>query len=166
MALSYQLCQSMLGLLIEDTRPPWLTRLGVQAIDAARLENAFLRENSTRCLPEARGVEFFTYAGGHLNLVIARALAVGLRAETHGSDLSVFIDKSAGVSWFKIRSCLAVLDRKGLLENAKPSPQWLTQLKFSACLPEDIAIRVFVERLDLEGWEEIAAWLRSSPTQA
>lgn len=156
MALSYHLCQSILGMLLEDEFPKWLTKRGCQALTEAREEHDFLRDGANRCLATERGLEFLTYAGGHLNLVMAQALAAGLPAEAHATDISILIDKCTTVSFYKIKSCLAPLDRPALLSNVLPSPQWLDQLKFSSCLPGEIAKRVFVERLDIAAWGEFS----------
>jgi ATP-dependent Lhr-like helicase len=163
LALSYELCQSILGLLMEDDFPAWLTGRGVQALTKWREQYEFLREDPTRCLTTERGLEFFTYAGGHLNLVMAQALSASLPAEAHANDLSIVIDKCTTASFRRFKACLAPLDRPALLSNIQPTPQWLSQLKFSACLPEPIAAQVFIERLDVTPWDEFAAIFRSHP---
>jgi hypothetical protein len=163
LALSYELCQSILGLLMEDDFPAWLTGRGVQALTKWREQYEFLREDPTRCLATERGLEFFTYAGGHLNLVMAQALSASLPAEAHANDLSIVIDKCTTASFRRIKACLAPLDRPALLSNIQPTPQWLSQLKFSACLPESIAAQVFIERLDVTPWDEFATIFRPHP---
>lgn len=153
MALSYQLCQSMLELLLEDALPAWLTMRGSQALSETRAEHGFLRDG-TRCIADEKGLEFFTFAGGHLNLTMAQALGSGLPAEAHATDISISIRKTPGATYSKIRACLAPLDQAALLAGVQPGTQWLSQLKFSSCLPEHIAKRVFVERLDVGPWDE------------
>ena len=127
---------------------------GSQALTDARQEYHFLRDSATRCIPTDRGIDFYTYAGGHLNLVMAQALGVALPAETQSSDISISINKSAAMAFSKIKAGLVPLDRAGLLNNVKPTPTWLDQLKFSACLPAEIAKQVFFERLDIDAWDE------------
>ncbi len=161
-ALSFQLCQSIKQLLIEDEQPTWLTRRGSDALSNARDEHLFLRDNASGCISTERGLEWHTYAGGHLNLVLSQALASSLPAETHSNDFSILIDKDARASFATITECLEPLDRAALLSNVHTSPQWLDNLKFSACLPEEIANRVFLERLDVQAWDEFRAeWFRA-----
>jgi len=39
---------------------------------------------------------------------------------------------------------------------------WLDQLKFSACLPGEIAKQVFLERLNLDAWDEVREFIATT----
>ena len=154
-SLSYELCQSIQNVLVGDETPAWLTRRGTEALSNARDEHQFLRTNATGCMNTERGLEWHNYAGGHLNLVISQALATTLPAVTQSSDFGIVIDRDAKASFATISERLLVMSREALLSHVRASPQWLANLKFSACLPERVAQRVFVDRLHIEEWEKL-----------
>jgi ATP-dependent Lhr-like helicase len=154
-ALSFELCQSIQQLLVSDDAPAWLTKRGTEALSIARDEFSWLRRSAAGCILSERGLEWHTYAGGHLNLVISQALATSLPANTQSNDFEVVIDKDAQTSFAAIREHLEPLSCESLLISMQPPSQWLTNLKFSACLPDQVARRVFVDRLDVHGWDEL-----------
>lgn len=153
-SLSYELCQSIQNVLVEDETPAWLTRRGTEALSNARDGHQFLRTNATGCMNTERGLEWHNYAGGHLNLAISQALATKLHAVTQSNDFGIVIDRGAKASFATISEQLLEMSKEALLSHVRASPQWLANLKFSACLPERVAQRVFVERIHIEAWEK------------
>jgi ATP-dependent Lhr-like helicase len=154
-SLSFELCQSIQQLLITEDAPAWLTKRGTEALSIARDEFAWLRNSADGCILSERGLEWCTYAGGHLNLVISQALATALPANIQSNDFEVVIDKDTQTSFASIREHLEHLSSESLLFRMQPPSQWLTNLKFSACLPDTIARRVFVNRLNVHEWDKI-----------
>ena len=163
-SLSYELCQSIQNVLVGDETPAWLTRRGTEALSNARDEHQFLRNTTTGCMSTERGLEWHNYAGGHLNLVISQALATTLPAVVQSSDYSIVIDRDAKASFATLSEHLSAMGRGALLSHVRVSPQWLANLKFSACLPDSVAQRVFVERLNIEMWEKLRqGWFGREP---
>lgn len=161
-SLSFELCQSIRNLLIEDDSPPWLTKRGKDALASARHEQEFLALNPASCISTERGLEWHTYAGGHLNLAVSQTLAAALRAEVHSDDFIITIKEDPPSSFTEIEHALKPLDQEHLLNSICPSPQWISSLKFSICLPDDTAIRVFVKRLDITAWDQSKrVWFKS-----
>lgn len=154
-SLSFELCQSIQQLLMSEDVPAWLTKRGTEALSIARDEFSWLRNSATGCILSDRGLEWHTYAGGHLNLAISQALAIFLPANTQSNDCEVLIDRDAQTSFTSIREHLEPLSSESLLFSMQPPSQWLTNLKFSACLPDQVARRVFVERLNIHEWDEL-----------
>ena len=165
-SLSFELCQSIQQLLLSDDAPAWLTKRGTEVLSIARNEMSWLRNSAAGCILSERGLEWHTYAGGYLNLVISRALATSLPANTQSNDFEVVIDRDAHTSFASIREHLEPLSNESLLISMRPPSQWLTNLKSSACLPDQIARRVFVERLNVRGWDELKnEWFEKTRTR-
>ncbi len=166
-SLSFELCQSIKQLLITNEAPAWLTKRGTEALSIARDESSWLRSSAAGCILSERGIEWHTYAGGNLNLVISQALATSLPANTQSNDFEVVIDRDAHTSFASIREHLEPLSSESLLISMQPPSQWLTNLKFSACLPDQVARRVFVDRLDVHGWDELKnEWFEKNANRA
>jgi ATP-dependent Lhr-like helicase len=154
-SLSFEICQSIQKLLMSYDEPAWLTKRGTEALTIARDEFSWQRNSAAGYILSERGLEWHTYAGGHLNLVISQALATALPAKTQSNDFEVVIDRDTQTSFASIREHLEPLSSESLLFSMQPPSQWLTNLKFAACLPDQVARRVFVERLNIQGWDKL-----------
>jgi ATP-dependent helicase Lhr and Lhr-like helicase len=152
--LSFELCQAVKRLLLGNDIPAWLSRRGREALSQARMDYQPLREQSSGCLGTEHGLEWHTFAGGDLNLAMAQTLSQKLSWQAQSDDFKITIPRAEGVAAAGIRECLAPLSSEQLVQNLQPSGHWLANLKFSACLPDQVARQVFVERLNMTGWTD------------
>lgn len=161
--LSFALCQSIKALVVGSDEFSWLTKRGTEALKTAREENRLKGIGASGSFLSERGLEWHTYAGGHINLAVAETLALSLNAEAKHTDFEVTMSDRERLSFHEIRNSLCSTDAESLRCSVKPSSQWLLNLKFSSCLPEETAVRVFVERLNLEGWEKVQEMYFGNP---
>jgi len=145
--LSFVLCRAIHDLLADDGLSPQLSSRAQDKLSSLRGEYAFLDElgDAIVVTREPDEICWFTFAGNILNLAIADEL------RQRGYD-------HVKVSDFCIRVCGTVDHQKLSAEIDRLSPEavrvafeipseYLSQLKFSECLPKQIAEEMMKDRL-------------------
>jgi ATP-dependent Lhr-like helicase len=164
-SLSFEICQSIRKCLMDDDLPPWLCIRGQEALAQARKDYEILRNSTSSCMITDRGLEWHTFAGGHLNDVISITLSSLMHSETQSNDFEIVILRETEATYEVLSEILAPLSKDDLLSCMQADPQWLRNLKFSECLPHQIAQRVFVKRLNIDKWEIFKSVLKPSLKQ-
>ena len=142
--LSSELCGAMRDVAAgTDPAGVTLSQRAIEALGAVRRDMPFARPGHTSMLIEDTRARWFTWAGQRANASLADAL--GDLAVTRGDDLSIGLDPSRA-------STAEVMERLAALHpDALPTPSIAhdvaTNMKFSDCLPDALALEVARQRL-------------------
>ncbi len=151
--LSFAVCQSIRGALVDPTSVPGLTKRGTEALQSAIALFPALTSASTTLQQEApEKVRWWTFAGLRANAALSERLAE--------QGLSVISRDNFGIT-LRERSTIPVAQALERLRGAPvdPAPGALAEealdgLKFSACVPRDLALEMLRTRLgDPSGFE-------------
>jgi ATP-dependent helicase Lhr and Lhr-like helicase len=139
--LSYEVCQSIRRILSADHRDPsWSRRASLQ-LDELRNDLPWISRDSTALVRQPNGeIRWWTFGGGIANTLLADSLKS--RCNVNGDNLSLRFPTESSVD-----AVAALID--GLVpENIEPTPnvEVMDNLKFSECLPPQIAAEVFSAR--------------------
>jgi ATP-dependent Lhr-like helicase len=147
--LSRELCRSIRRILADEISPHW-SRRAVAQFEAVRAEFPWLVKNDENVLVVSRGAPvLWTFGGGRANLAIAHELVqrTGTRITSDNFTVRFPAQSDVSAAEAQIRS----------LVNARPDQivpqadeQALEGLKFSECLPHELATRVVQSRLSDE----------------
>jgi len=155
--LSYELCQSMRSVLLDDAIDDgWSARMQ-NVITTTRGEYGFLRDNPTPITRDGNKYYWHTFAGGAANLLLARILESILGEKVTSNNLRVSFQEGAGKSEIAIQQTIALLATEGRPNEADAiafaQGTGASRLsKFDRCLPEIQLLRLMRERLvDLSG---------------
>jgi ATP-dependent Lhr-like helicase len=154
--LSRALCRSIQRVLAGNEISPHWSRRAVTQIEAVRAEFPWLVEDDENVLVGARGVPvWWIFGGGRVNLAIAHEMVQRTGARITSDNFAVRFPAQFDVS--------AAEDQVRSLLNVPPDQivpqadeQALEGLKFSECLPRELANRVVQSRLsDVGGVAEV-----------
>ena len=150
-ALHYELCQAIRRVLTGTTPPGTLSRRAEAMLDQLRQEYDFVDAERSVILRDAMGTSWWTFGGLQANAAIAAGLrASGIPAEKPDN----FRIRMQDCDSRALEQAIGQLDPASL---ATPIEQKaIDDLKFSACLPPDLAVRELAERLtDRKGIEAV-----------
>ncbi len=141
--LSYRVCQSVRRLLATDSiRPIWSQR-AVAQMNEIRLEYRWLSVGGTSIVQQASGaVRWWTFGGGVAN----RLLADHLRPETEIRVDNLSIRFTSSIKLSQIEGLIEGLSAKRI--EPVPDEDAIESMKFSECLPPQIAAEVFCARFN------------------
>jgi ATP-dependent Lhr-like helicase len=145
--LGFQLCQSIKHLLAgDDERAMWSTRAR-QQIAAVRKEFAWLNSEGTVVLLEKNGTtEWWTFAGTGANATLAYEISQATKCQATYDSFTVTCESP--VSLNTIERALGELRTHDVSEmSAAVEDGAIEGLKFSACLPHDLALDMLRSRL-------------------
>lgn len=143
-ALSSELCDAMRDVAAgTDPAGVTLTERARNALGEIRSEFPFARSGATSVVIEMTRTRWWSWAGQRANSSLRDAL--GNLAVTQGDDLSIGLDPERG-------SAAAVRDRLASLHpDTLPTPtvaaDFAAKMKFSDCLPDELALEVARQRL-------------------
>lgn len=164
--LSYDLCQCMRRVLgSTDLDPAWSKRMQ-DAIIELRGEYAFVGDSTTPLIDHGRHIEWWTFAGGSANVLLARLLEAELGSRVTARNTSIVFKEEAAQSVSAVRDALRKLSAEGrpTAEDALayadgPSRKRLS--KFELCVPEPLLLRLLAERtMDVVGAQRALEALR------
>lgn len=148
--LSYELCQAMREVLVEDEVDHRWTQRAKKVVSMLRTEHQFLRDGEE--LESVRSeLTWHNFAGGAANLLLARVLERELGCPVVSRNTSITL-KGDAVSEGALRAALAKLreeGRPGWRDALRFAPD-MTQSrlsKFLPCVPDDLARELHVEKL-------------------
>ena len=156
--LGYELCQAMRSVLVgEDVDPAWSTRAR-KRLEFTRAEHSFLRDEDTPFLDKGKDiVEWWTFAGGAANTLLAKMLAAELGERVSAQNTHLTFRDGAAKSTQAIESAVGDLRRDGrptaadALRFAQAAERFPVS-KFQPCLPEPQLSALLAEKLlDLDG---------------
>lgn len=141
--LSHSVCQSIRRLLAsEEDDPAWSSRAR-QQFKELRDEHPWVTASETSVVRQPNGqVRWWTFAGGVANAL----LATTLKTQCHVKSDNLSLQFPSGSTFDVIVEHLDSLQPETV--RPIPHPDALENLKFSECLPSEIAAEVFVARFD------------------
>jgi ATP-dependent Lhr-like helicase len=154
--LGYHLCQAMKRVLTSDAVDPSWSKRARASLETARAEHGFLRDGR-ELLDQKDTVEWWTFAGGAANTLLARMLERELGSRVVARNTNLTLAENAGKSIAAVIECLQRFHREDRPNvddtHALAALAARTQFsKFEACLPDEQLTELQVARLfDLEG---------------
>lgn len=169
--LSKELAESMRTVLLDDVVDPWWTQRAGRAIQGMRDEHAFLRDGLDQLHPRDGDLEWWTFAGGRGNQLLAAALQEKLGDKVIADSLRISFQDDAArapqaihLAIHELASSLCQADAERLAaERARG-----TLSKFQACLPKTLEDRFLASRLFSvsHALEATHRFLRTPPVRA
>ncbi|HVZ32045.1 MAG TPA: ATP-dependent helicase, partial [Polyangiaceae bacterium] len=155
--LGYALCQAMRRVLVGEFEDPAWSQRARETLRTLRAEHAFLHDEPAPILDSGDHLEWWTFAGGGANLLLARMLEAELGEKVTSGNTSVRFKEKAGESVVAVREVIAsIAERQG--PTAADAARFAIGAskgrlsKFDRCLPEELLGRLIVEGvLDVEG---------------
>lgn len=146
-ALSFELCQAILGVLSREDEPAAWSQRARTELREVRERFPWAKERTTTLLasPEGR-VEWWTFAGGRANACLAAGLEQHAGLPTAFDNFAVRFKAPAQLT--AVTSAIEDL-RKVSSDKLRPrvDQQAIDGLKFSACLPSRVAYDLLEARL-------------------
>jgi len=154
--LHYDLCQAIKSVLAtEATSERWSQRAR-DRIHALRDEYAAVQSASTVVVSNGdRWLRWWTFAGQRANQVLAQVISGLTMSNVKAGNLA--LDFESRLTFDDIEAAMEVL-RRSELDGVRPGvdESVLEGLKFSACLPPEMALEMLGERLaDLSGAKQV-----------
>ena len=144
--LSFEMARAIRHLLATDNPSDRWSRRATAEMGSLRQGVPWLREGGTTLVSDGESSTWWTFAGSHANAAIAAGLAqLGCRHVDH-DNLSVTIDDVLPPE--QLRSSIEAIRGRNPGDLVAPvSEEAIGQLKFSSCLPMDLARRVLELRM-------------------
>jgi ATP-dependent Lhr-like helicase len=142
--IRYELCQAMRDVLLGADLPATLSARATQALSELREDFKWL-EAGTTAIEQAKGfVRWWTFGGLYAN----SALAASCKSEgcaVAPNNLSIRVSNTSGAGLLRIIEKLRQLSPDTIVPEV--TPKALEGLKFSECLPAELASRVLQTRM-------------------
>ncbi len=150
--LSFTMCRRIRGLLASDTDRDWWSRRATDAISAVRSEYPWLPGNGTVVTIGPQGeCSWWTFAGRAVNAGLKTAIQARVTGQVGHDNFAIRVETGATAAEFEVilRDVVGTAPELLLPEiNADA----ITALKFSDCLPPEVAQRMLQARaMDLDG---------------
>lgn len=139
--LSHKVCQSIRQILARDDDDPCWAQRAKQEFVTLRQEFPWVSSDKTTLLRQENGnVQWWTFAGGIANTLLADSM----KATCSGSGDNFCVRFPSAVSVDAVAEALDRLSADAIAPI--PNPEAMNNLKFSECLPPEIAVEVFLAR--------------------
>jgi ATP-dependent Lhr-like helicase len=152
------MCRRIRNLLATDVQREWWSRRARDTLAEARLEYPWLTTDGTTVTAEPNGeLCWWTFAGRAVNASLATALQNQIAGKISHDNYAVKIE--AGTTMADIEPLVVAL-RRAPPETLLPTidADALTALKFSDCLPPELAQRMLqVRAMDMAGLNAVVA---------
>jgi ATP-dependent Lhr-like helicase len=155
--LGYDLCQAMRSVLCgRDVDPAWSQR-AQKRVAFMRAEHDFLAEERAPLLDKGKDVEWWTFAGGAANTLLAKVLEAELGERLTAQNTHITFREGAAKSTVAIREKIGALresDRPTSVDALRfaEGAARLPVSKFQPCLPEPLVADLLAEKLlDVDG---------------
>ena len=143
-ALRIELCHAIRDVLAGDPVPAKLSQRATSELTDIREEFSWVERGTTVVVQTAAGFAWWTFAGLRANASLRVPLAGTARQDARLQNLEIPLERGAASS--EIERCIASLRDASLL--APPvSDDAIEGLKFSRCLPRELATRMLSNRL-------------------
>lgn len=150
-AFSYELCQAIKSVLVSDgEKSEWSDRT-IASVQEIRQEYAWLRNDSTACLPGRTGeFEWWTFGGRRANATLGHTLAAKLDAPTIATNFMIRFDSSVQLDALS-EAIETTSQQDAVLMRPNVDERAMEGIKFVDCLEEAIAIQMLEKRLSDPG---------------
>jgi ATP-dependent Lhr-like helicase len=144
--IRYELCQAMRDVLLNAELPATLSQRAAQALDDLRKDFEWLTTSSTAIVRKKDGIRWWTFGGLYANAAIASRLKAERGYAVAPNNLAIKIagERSDSAIVNAIHAIRA-LDAETFVPEV--TQKALEGLKFSACLPPELASRVLQRRM-------------------
>ena len=145
-SMSFELCQSIRRVLASDEeRSLWSKRARAEVIEA-REEHSWVQVVDTTFVSNPTGLTWWTFAGDRANAAISARLGELIESDVQSDSLS--ITTACGISAQGFADAIDETRKSGAEAlRVDVSPEMLDGLKFTSCLPEDVARDILQVRL-------------------
>jgi ATP-dependent Lhr-like helicase len=146
-ALSFRLCQAIKQILATDDEREYWSNRARQQMTSVRSESAWLEPDGTALVRDDNGTtEWWTFAGLAANATLGNELAQVTKSRVMYDSFSITFESQ--VSANMIEEALHVLETRNV-STMRPAVEEkaINGLKFSQCLPHDLAVRALEARL-------------------
>lgn len=146
-ALGYELCQTIKRVLMDHGEHEHWSRRARERITTLREDFSWLESESSTVVTDSNGqARWWTFAGGHANATLANELATMTRSRVQHDNFSLSFasdipSKEIEFGIGELRSRDAADMRPAVDEES------IHGLKFSKCVPKELAIELIQERL-------------------
>lgn len=166
--LSYEMCQAQRRILLSRENDPAWSKRTIAAMESLRMEHGFLDDAVAPLIDGGGHLEWFTFAGGAANVLLARLLEAELGARVTSRNTSIIFREGAA------KSRVAVMQAIVQLANAeRPNTEDAIAFsesesrarfsKFEPCVPERLLGKLLAERtLDLVGARKLMAQFQTN----
>jgi ATP-dependent Lhr-like helicase len=151
--LSRALCQAMRTVLVGEDARAWWSKRATEAIRQLRESRAYLHDAEMPLTQRADGsLEWWTFAGGRGNRLLAAALQMQLGEKVSGGNEAVRFAGDAARSEVAVREAITGLATGAALTWADAA-RWTDAganarvSKFQPCLPEDVEAQLVAREL-------------------
>ncbi len=145
--LAYLMTQAMLQILATTENRDYWSQRATQTLTELREENTWLQPKSTVVLQTGgQEVEWWTYAGSQVNAALAGQLSHLTRSEVRCDSFMLTFQSS--LAFEDIKTAVSTVARQNA-DDMYPAveEEALEGLKFSECLPAELAIQMLAHRL-------------------
>lgn len=94
--LSFELCQAMRRVLVAEEVPAAWSKRASTALTSLRAEHTFLRDEPAPVVAQGRQLTWWTFAGGAINLLLARMLEAELGGHVVSRNTSLTLETDKG----------------------------------------------------------------------
>jgi ATP-dependent Lhr-like helicase len=146
-SLGYKLCQTIKGVLTDETERDHWSRRARERIAIIRADFPWLEKDSSTVITDAIAkVKWWTFAGGRANATLAHELATATKSRVQHDNFS--LNFTSDISFKKIESGIAEL-RSRDVSGMRPAvdEESIEGLKFSECVAKGLALELLQERL-------------------
>lgn len=155
--LSFAMCRAMRRVLLApDSDPAWSKR-AAEALAGLRGQYTFLEGESAPLLDRGTHLEWWTFAGGAANVLLARMLQAELGEKVIAHNTALVFREEAARSIVRVKGLLREFAAAGrpTREDAlafAEGPSRRRVSKFELCVPERLLLRLLAERtVDVDG---------------
>jgi ATP-dependent helicase Lhr and Lhr-like helicase len=154
--LSYELCQAMRRVLMEDAGDPAWSQRASAVMTTLRADYTFLDEGAAPIIEAPERITWWTFAGGGANAILGQMLRHELGEKVVTTNTAIKLEEGAARSGAAFRHVLARWRSEGhpSLDDGRRFAEGSKQRisKFQICLPEPLFAELLVEKsVDLEG---------------
>lgn len=145
--LGFELCQSYKNILTKDFQREWWSQRVKDHMLEMRMEHSWLKQDGTTLtLGDENRVEWWTFAGTQGNATLSAALQQAMAVDIKSDAIKISVDLSKTVN--EVELGIKSLEACNF-EEIRPevSDKAIDGLKFSKCLPQQMAKKVLEDRL-------------------
>lgn len=166
--LSYEMCQAQRRILLSTENDPAWSKRAVEMIQSLRDEHSFLDESVAPLIDGGGHLEWFTFAGGAANVLLARILEAELGSRITSNDRSLVFRDGAAKSRVAVMQAIVALANAGRpnIDDAIAFSESESRKRFSRfepCVPQRLLAKLLAERtLDLPGARKVMTQFRTA----
>jgi ATP-dependent Lhr-like helicase len=160
--LGYHLCQAMKRVLLDEKHDPIWSSRARKVFDATRAEHGFLKDGED-LVDQKNGVEWWTFAGGAANTLLAKMIERELGGRCIARNTSISLVEGAGESAAALTETIRnwrIAERPSADDAAALAPLAAkTELsKFEPCMPTTMVAELQTSRMfDLPGARRVVS---------